>query len=307
MKKKMLSPQRIKLNSKVSLSQIIHGHWRLDQWGLTKQQLGDLINQCLEIGVTSFDHADIYGNYTCESIFGDALKTNNGIRNNIQIITKCGIKLPSNSFPERKIGIYDYSYKHIISSVENSLRNFNTDYIDLLLLHRPAPLLNPVEVVEAFDYLEKSGKVLSFGVSNFTQDEFRMLETYSNQKLVTNQIEISPYCLEHFENHNLDFLLKEQIRPMAWSPIAGGKIINPDDKKSERINATLKEIADELKVENIDTIIYSWLLKHPIGILPIVGSGKISRIKNAIAALNINLTDEQWYKIYTASTGVGLP
>jgi len=175
------------------------------------------------------------------------------------------------------------------------------------LLHRPAPLLNPNEVAKAFDYLEKSGKVLSFGVSNFTQDEFWMLQKYSRQKLVTNQIEISPYCLEHVENHNLDFLLKEQIRPMAWSPIAGGKIINPDDKKSERINTTLKEIATELNAENIDTIIYSWLLKHPVGIIPIVGSGKISRIKNAVDALNVNLTDEQWYRIYTASTGVGLP
>lgn len=299
--------QKLKLNSNVTISQIIHGHWRLDQWGFTKKQLAVLINQCIEIGITSFDHADIYGNYTCENIFGDALKTNKGIRNNIQIITKCGIKLATNKFPERKIGIYDYSYKHIISSVENSLRNFNTDYIDLLLLHRPAPLLNPNEVAKAFDDLKKSGKVLSFGVSNFNQYEISMLQKYCDQKLVTNQIEVSPYCLEHFENNNLNFLLKKQIRPMAWSPIAGGIIMKPNDTRSERINTALIEIANEINIKNIDTIIYSWLLKHPAGILPIVGSGKISRIKNAVDAINIQLTNEQWYRIYTASTGVGLP
>jgi predicted oxidoreductase len=299
--------QKIVLNNKVSLSQIIHGHWRLYQWNLSKHQLAKLINQCIEIGVTSFDHADIYGNYTCENIFGDALKTNRDIRNNIQIITKCGIKLATNKFPEKKINTYDYSYKHIVSSVENSLRNLNTDYIDLLLLHRPAPLLDPHEVAKAFDYLEKSGKVLSFGVSNFTPEEFSLLQKFTDQKLVTNQIEISPYCLQHFENHNLDFLLREQIRPMAWSPIAGGKLINPNDKKSDRIFVTLKEIANELNIKNIDTLIYSWLLKHPVGILPIVGSGKISRVKNAVDALNVYLTDEQWYRIYTASTGVALP
>jgi predicted oxidoreductase len=299
--------QKIKLNNNVTISQIIHGHWRLDKWDLSKHQLANLINQCIEIGITTFDHADIYGNYTCENIFGEALKTNKNIRNNIQIITKCGVKLAMHKFPDRKINTYDYSYDHIISSVENSLRNFNTDYIDLLLLHRPAPLLNPNEVAKAFNQLINTGKVLSFGVSNFTPYEFSVLQKSTDHKLVTNQIELSPYCLEHFENHNIDFLLKEQIRPMAWSPIAGGKIMNPIDKKSDRIHATLKEIANELNIKNIDTIIYSWLLKHPIGILPIVGSGKISRIKNAVDALNIQLTDEQWYRIYIASTGVDLP
>jgi predicted oxidoreductase len=297
----------IKLSDKLTLSRIIHGYWRLDSWNYSNNEIINLINQCVDIGVTSFDHADIYGNHSNELIFGDALKKISGVRNKIQIITKCGIKIASNKFPDRNIGTYDYSYDHIISSVEQSLKNFNTDYIDLLLLHRPAPLLNPHEVAKAFTHLEKSGKVLNFGVSNFTPEQYSMLQKFTDQKLVTNQVEISPYCIEHFNNYNMDFFIKEQIKPMSWSPLAGGKLLLPTDAKSRRINKVLSEISAELSIKNIDTIIYSWLLKHPAGIMPIVGSSKIERVKNAVEALNIEISDEQWYRIYTASTGAGLP
>ncbi len=297
----------IKLSDKLTLSRIIHGYWRLDSWNYSNNEIINLINQCVDIGVTSFDHADIYGNHSNELIFGDALKKISGVRNKIQIITKCGIKIASNKFPDRNIGTYDYSYDHIISSVEQSLKNFNTDYIDLLLLHRPAPLLNPHEVAKAFTHLEKSGKVLNFGVSNFTPEQYSMLQKFTDQKLVTNQVEISPYCIEHFNNYNMDFFIKEQIKPMSWSPLAGGKLLLPTDAKSRRINKVLSEISAELSIKNIDTIIYSWLLKHSAGIMPIVGSSKIERVKNAVEALNIEISDEQWYRIYTASTGAGLP
>jgi len=299
--------KKIKLTKELELSRIVHGHWRLLDWKLSDQELLALTQKVIELGITTFDHADIYGNYNCEKKFGDALAIKKELRENIQIITKCGIKLMSDKFPERKIKYYDYSYEYIVSSVENSLKNFRTNYIDLLLLHRPSPFFNPEEVSKAFAQLKQSGKVLHFGVSNFSCKQYEMLNAHLDDKLVTNQVEISPYCLEHFDNGNIDFFLKKGIKPMAWSPLAGGRIVKPNDEKGKRIVKTLTEVAKELTIDSIDKIIYSWLLKHPASIIPIVGSGKFERIKNAVEALNIDMSLEQWFKIYIASTGNELP
>lgn len=298
---------KAKRTNHLNLSRIIHGHWRLAEWNLSPQELLRFTQEVVELGVTSFDHADIYGDYSCEEKFGEALKLDKKLRKNIQIITKCGIKLKSNKYPERNINYYDYSYDHIIHSVDNSLLNLNTDYIDLLLLHRPAPFFDPEEVARAFSHLKLCGKVLHCGVSNFTPQQFEMLNKHTDEKLVTNQVEISPYCLESFENGNMDFFLKEGIQPMAWSPLAGGKLIQPDDKKSQRIHQVLKEIADELNLDSIDKVVYAWLLNHPARISPIVGTGKIERIKHAIDAMDVKMSLEQWYKVYIASTGTELP
>ncbi len=298
---------RIHLANNLEISRIVHGHWRLADWKMTNQEIIKLTQQSVELGVTTFDHADIYGNYTCEKIFGDALSLKKGLRNEIQIVTKCGIKLLSDQFPEQKIKYYDYRYDHIISSVDRSLKNFRTDFIDLLLLHRPSPFFNPEEVAKAFSFLKKSGKVLHFGVSNFNPLQFENLSSYVDDPLVTNQVEISPSCLEHFDNGNMDFFLKKRIKPMAWSPLAGGDLLFPKGEKEHRIYNTLSKIAKELDIDGIDKIIYKWLMMHPSGIIPIVGSRKISRIKNAVEAININMNLEQWFKIYIASEGKELP
>jgi len=297
---------KIQLTKDLKLSRIIHGLWRLADWKLSDQQLLKLTEQSIELGVTSFDHADIYGNYSCESLFGDALSLKPSLRDEIQIISKCGIKLESNKFPERKLKTYDYSYEHIVTSVENSLKNLKTNYLDVLLLHRPSPFFNPEEVAKAFSDLKRRGQVLNFGVSNFNSLQFDMLNSYTDEKLVTNQVEISPYCLEHFENGNLDFFLKERINPMAWSPLAGGRLLNPKSEKGQKIYKVLLEIADELELDEIDQVIYAWLLKHPVGIMPIVGTSKIERIKNAVDAISIEMSHEQWFRIYEA-TGAEMP
>ncbi len=195
---------RIKLSEELELSGIIHGQMRLLEWDLSDKELLSFIGQCLDLGVTSFDHADIYGDYGCEKKFGDALKLDSSLRDKIEIITKCGIKKLSNKFPQRSIGYYDYSYEHIIQSAELSLKNLSTDHIDVFLLHRPAPFFNPAEAAKAFDDLHKSGKVKHFGVSNFTPMQFESLQSHLDQKLVTNQVEISPYNLEHFDNGNIE-------------------------------------------------------------------------------------------------------
>ena len=299
--------QKIELAQNLKISPIVHGHYRLNDWKISKQDLLKLTQQAIEYGITTFDHADIYGDYSCEKLFGDTLVNKKGIRNDIQIITKCGIKPVSDKFPERKTKYYDYSSNYIISSVNQSLSNLRTDYIDLLMLHRPSPFFAAEEVAIAFSYLKKSGKVLQFGVSNFDPNQYEMLDSFLEDKLVTNQIEISPYCLENFKNGNLDFLLKKKLRPMAWSPLAGGEILFPKTEKGQGLLKCITEIARELGEESIDKIIYKWLLMHPSGIIPVVGTSKSLRLKNAIDAFDINLSLEQWFKIYITSQGTEMP
>jgi len=297
---------RIALNDNLSLSRIVHGYWRLRDWNLSDDQLLKLIEQVLELGITSFDHADIYGNHTCEAYFGRALALKPELREKMELISKCGIKMATDYNPELDIKIYDYSTEYIIKQAETSLKNLGTDRLDLLLLHRPAPFFNPEEVAKAFDQLKSSGKVLNFGVSNFSPAQFDTLQSYLDMPLATNQVEISVSCLEHFENENTEYFLKHKIKPMAWSPLAGGAIFNPKTEKEQRLAAVLKTIAAELNTD-IDQVMYAWLLKHPTGIMPIVGSQHINRIKSAVDALEIELSLEQWYKIYIASKGEDLP
>jgi len=297
---------RIALNDNLSLSRIVHGYWRLRDWDLSDDQLLKFIEQVLELGITSFDHADIYGNHTCEAYFGRALAMKPQLREKMELISKCGIKMATDYNPELDIKIYDYSTEYIIKQAETSLKNLGTDRLDLLLLHRPAPFFNPEEVAKAFDQLKSSGKVLNFGVSNFSPAQFDTLQSYLDMPLATNQVEISVSCLAHFENENTEYFLKHKIKPMAWSPLAGGAIFNPKTEKDQRLTAVLKTIAAELNTD-IDLVMYAWLLKHPTGIMPIVGSQHINRIKSAVDALKIELSLEQWYKIYIASKGEDLP
>lgn len=297
---------RIALNDNLSLSRIVHGYWRLRDWNLSDDQLLKLIEQVLELEITSFDHADIYGNHTCEAYYGRALALKPELREKMELISKCGIKMATDYNPELDIKIYDYSTEYIIKQAETSLKNLGTDRLDLLLLHRPAPFFNPEEVAKAFDQLKSSGKVLNFGVSNFSPAQFDTLQSYLDMPLATNQVEISVSCLEHFENENTEYFLKHKIKPMAWSPLAGGAIFNPKTEKDQRLTAVLKSIAAELNTD-IDQVMYAWLLKHPTGIMPIVGSQHIKRIKSAVDALEIELSLEQWYKIYIASKGEDLP
>lgn len=293
------------MSLKFNISRIVHGHWRLADWNLSAVNRLKLMEQVVDLGVSSFDHADIYGDYSCEALFGEALALKPELRNSIEVITKCGIKLISKNRPANKSHHYDYSFEHIIETVETSLRNFRTDYIDLLLLHRPAPFFNPHEVARAFEQLHEQGKVLFFGVSNFTPAQFDMLDNYYD--LSTNQVEISPFCIEHFENGNMDFFVKEGIRPMAWSPLAGGQFANPTTTHHKSIRDSLQKVADELGVLNIETIMYAWLMKHPAEIAPIVGSGKIDRIKLAVDAQSVEMSLAHWYEIYKAAAGTPLP
>ncbi len=295
--------ERIKLSENLSISRIVHGFWRLMDWNMGSNEVTDLIKKDLENGITTFDHADIYGNYMVEEKFGEILAREPGLRDKIQIVTKCGIKLLSENRLENKFHTYDTSKAHIIKSVEKSLENFKTDYIDLLLLHRPNLFIDPNEVADAFNQLKKEGKVKEFGVSNFLPNQYDMLQSYLDMPLVTNQTEMSVLELKQFENGTIEHSLENRISPMAWSPLAGGRIFSGNDDKINNIKKALYKVAREHNTEKIDMIMYAWLLNHPAKIIPVIGTGKWDRVNTAIESKKVKLTNDQWFEIYVASKG----
>jgi len=294
-------------NEKINFAPLIIGTMRLGEWGakMNTNELERFIDACLDLELNDFDHADIYGHYTEEGNFGKVIKRRPDLKSKIQITTKCGIKLVTENRPHHKIQSYDSSKNHIITSAENSLKELAVDQIDLLLLHRPDFLMNPHEIAEAFEVLKKNGKVKNFGVSNFTPSQFEMLNSFT--PLVNNQVEISLLHLNPFQDGTLDQCLKLNIQPTAWSPFGGGKIFTEsDDPRNNRIQKVAKELSEKYNA-SLDQILLAWLLKHPSSIIPIVGSTKISRIKTAKEALQINLSHEEWYQLWEASVGEPVP
>ena len=288
-------------------SRIIAGFWRLQEWNMHSQQLLSFINQCIDLRITSFDHADIYGGYECEALFGEALKLESSIRKKMQLVTKCGIKLVSSKFPGTKLQHYDTGKSHIIASVEQSLKNFNTDYIDLLLIHRPDPFMDAEETAEAFSQLKEEGKVLSFGVSNFLPSQYDLLSSKLPFPLITNQVEFSPLCMNPLDDGTFDQCQRLGISPMAWSPFAGGKLFSGKDEQNVRMREALQEISKCFEGTSIDQIALAWILNHPVKVYPVLGTGKIDRIKKALKAMDIQLTREQWFSVWCASKGHGVP
>ncbi len=299
--------ERAKLLPTLSFSRVIQGFWRLEEWNMTKAERLAFIESCFDLGITTFDHADIYGNYTCERLFGEALAIKPSLRDNMEIVTKCGIQPKSSKDPDNKVNHYNTSKERIIGQAEQSLRNFGIESIDVLLIHRPDPFMDPGEVAEAFEQLNRDGKVKHFGVSNFMPSQYSMLQSYLKDPLVTNQIEVSPLQLEHFQKGTIDLLQEKRIKPMIWSPLSGGRIFNDQSASVQRIRSVLFEIAEECEAKDIDQVMYAWLLAHPANMMPISGSGKIDRVKKAADALEINLTRQQWFRIYESAQGHPVP
>ncbi|MGI2780991.1 aldo/keto reductase [Vibrio alginolyticus] len=288
-------------------SELVQGYWRAVDWSMTAQERLSFLKQHIELGITTVDHADIYGNYECEKLFGEALALDKSVREQIQIVTKCDINLCGDKTPERKINHYDTSSAHIYQSVNNSLERLNVDEIDVLLIHRPDVLMDADEVAEAFSELHKVGKVKHFGVSNFTPRQFELLQSRLGKPLVTNQVEINPLHFEVAHDGTLDQMQMLRTRPMAWSCLGGGSIFSGDSEQAVRVRNELEAIREEVGATSIDQVIYAWVRRLPSNPIPIIGSGKIERVQTAVNALNIELTREQWYRVWVASKGHGVP
>ncbi|WP_338494907.1 aldo/keto reductase family oxidoreductase [Erwinia aphidicola] len=284
-------------------SRMVMGYWRLMEWEMTSQQLISFIEQHLECGITTVDHADIYGGYLCEAEFGKALRLQPQLRERLELVTKCGIATTAN--PDHKLGHYITDAAHIIQSADNSLRHFNTDYLDLLLIHRPDPLMDADEVASAFLQLHQSGKVKHFGVSNFTPTQFSLLQSRLPFTLVTNQVEISPVYQPLLLDGTLDQCQQLRIKPMAWSCLAGGKMFT--GAENQPLRDELKLIQQETGAETIEQLIYAWILQLPSQPLPIIGSGKIERVRSSAASAQITLNRQQWFRIRKAALGYDVP
>ncbi len=284
-------------------SRVVMGYWRLMDWNMSAQQLVSFIEEHLDLGVTTVDHADIYGGYQCEAAFGEALKRSPALRQRMEIVTKCGIATTAKA--EHALGHYITDRDHIISSAEQSLTNLATDYLDLLLIHRPDPLMDADEVAEAFLALHQSGKVRHFGVSNFTPAQFALLQSRLPFTLATNQVEISPVHQPLLLDGTLDQLQQLRIRPMAWSCLGGGRLFN--DEAFQPLRDELAQVAQELNAETIEQVVYAWILRLPSQPLPIIGSGKIERVRSALAAEQLAMTRQQWFRIRKAALGYDVP
>lgn len=284
-------------------SRLVMGYWRLMDWKLSARELVSFIEEHLDLGITTVDHADIYGGYQCEAAFGEALRLAPHLRKRMEIVTKCGIATTAKA--EHAIGHYITSRDHIVQSAETSLKNLATDSLDLLLIHRPDPLMDADEVAEAFLALHQSGKVLHFGVSNFTPAQFTLLQSRLPFTLATNQVEISPVYQPLLLDGTLDQLQQLRIRPMAWSCLGGGRLFNDD--AFQPLRDELQKVADELGAQTIEQVVYAWVMRLPSQPLPIIGSGKIERVRAAIPALSLDMSRQQWFRIRKAALGYDVP
>lgn len=288
-------------------SDIVAGCMNLGKWGvgMNTQQYVGFIKGCIELGITTFDHADIYGHYTTELEFGDALRQEKNLRSQIQLISKCGICLVTPNMPLHRIKYYDTTKTHILSSAEKTLENLGTDYLDLLLLHRPDPLMDPSEIAEAFSILKSSGKVLHFGISNFSPSQLSLLNAYF--PIEVHQFEASILHTKSFYDGTTDLCISSAIQCQAWSPLAAGKIYLTDEDERNRRVLAMASILSEKYQASIDQILLAWLMKHPAKILPVVGTTKIERLKAAKDATEIVMTREEWHMLLRASNGHDVP
>ena len=268
-------------------------------WGkkLSIKEQAEMIQFCIENGNSTFDHADIYGDYTTEADFGKALTESGISRKEIQLISKCGIQHVGKT-RNNKIKHYNYSKEYIIWSAEQSLKSLKTDYLDTFLLHRPSPLMQPDEIAEAIVHLKESGKIFQFGVSNFTPSQVDLIS--DKIKVSVNQVEFSLTQHKAMLNGALDQMLQNNIQPMCWSPL--GNVFREENEKTLRIKKALKKLSEKYRAPE-EIILLSWILKHPASVSPVIGTTNKERIKNANSALKIQLELEDWFMLLAEAEG----
>jgi len=301
---------RIKLSpGGPEVSRLAYGVWRLaeDAAGTSPGRIRAKVDACLECGITTFDHADIYGGYTCEGLFGHVLKADPGLRGRLEIVTKCGINAPGPNRPGARVKYYDATAKAIVSCVERSLRELATDYIDVLLIHRPDWLTRADDTATALNRLVQQGKIRHAGVSNFSPAQFDLLNACLDQSLVTNQVEISVLQTKTMFDGTLDQCQRLKVKPMAWSPFAGGRLFSPQDPAAGRVRAEAARMAERYPGRSVDQLALAWVLALPSQPVAILGTNDPARIRSAAEAESIVLDRQDWYALWSAAAGVDVP
>lgn len=294
---------RVSLAPDLDLSRLAYGMWRLDEDDTDPAHIQAKIEACLDQGLTTLDQADIYGGYTAEALLGAAFKAAPGLRDRCEIVTKCDIVAPMGRHAGARVKHYDTSPAHITAAVDSSLADMATDRIDLLLIHRPDPLMDHLATGRALDELVSAGKVRHVGVSNFRPHDVTLLQSAIQSPLVVNQIEISLLRSAPFRDGAIAFLQERQITPMAWSPLGGGALF---DGSNPALTAKLEQAAEAAGTDTTAVAI-AWLLAHPCGIVPVMGTNRLERIRTFSDAFRVEMDRQLWFDLYTAAMGEEVP
>lgn len=300
----MISPRLQIAPNGPEFSRIVLGLWRLSSWQLSPAQRAEFLQAAFDLGITTIDQADIYGDYTSETLLGEAFVYAPSLRQHFQIVTKCGIQFPAVLRPAQTSHIYNTTRQHIITSAETSLRSMQIEMIDLLLIHRPDPLMDADDIAEAFTHLQASGKVKYFGVSNFSNAQFELL--HSRYPLVTNQVECSLMQMAPMYDGSFDQAQRLRIAPMIWSALAGGALFSEAGENAQRIRACLEHIAEQLEVSTT-CVALAWILNLPCRPLILTGSSRVSVLEDAVQAAHLCLSREHWFDLWRAAKGYDIP
>ena len=290
------------------VSHLAYGMWRAadDSEGTSPARIRAKIDACLECGITTFDHADIYGLYTCEGLFGRALAEQPSLRERMEIITKCSINVPCENRPGVRVAHYDATAPAIERGVERSLRELRTDYVDVLLVHRPDWLTSAEETARGLESVVASGKVRHLGVSNYLPSQFALLAQCVGRPLVTNQVEINLLHMDPIYDGTFDQCQALGFHPMAWSPLAGGRLLTGSDEATMRTRAALERIAREYGA-TAEQVALAWVAGLPAQPQLVIGTNRIARIRDAAASEGVTLDRQHWYELWEAAQGRRIP
>lgn len=305
------SMQRVLISeSGPEFSRLVYGTWRFldDPSSCSPEQVLERIKVCLDLGITTLDTAEIYGLYKVEELVGKALALDSGVRDKVQIVTKSGIYVPCEFHPERTVAHYNATAARIVKSAEKSLRFLGVETLDLLLVHRPDWLTSVDETAEGLNQLLREGKIRSAGVSNYNVHQFEALNSRMEQPLVTNQVEFSLMHMNPIDDGVFDQCQRLRIKPMAWSPLAGGRMMSGStDAAAVRLHAKAAKLGLKYGNATLDQLAYAWLLAHPAQALPVIGTNKVDRIRSVAKAAELKLEREDWYALWEAAKGHGVP
>ncbi|QXD25121.1 aldo/keto reductase [Opitutia bacterium ISCC 51] len=299
---------RIQLSSNApEFSQLAYGTWRILSGDLSIQDINARLNRCVELGITTIDTAEIYGAYEVEEAVGKALALSPQLRDQLEIVTKAGIYVPCGFHPDRKVAFYNATRERLGKSLEKSLRFLNTDRLELFLIHRPDWLTSIDETASGLNELVAAGKIRSAGVSNYTPSQFQALNSRMEQPLVTNQVEFHLLGMDPIYDGTFDQCQELRVKPMAWSPMAGGRLFDSSNEAAQRLAEAASGLSEKYNGATLEQLAYAWIIAHPSKPLPVIGTNRLERIDSAAESVKIQLDREDWYVLWAAAKGNGVP
>jgi predicted oxidoreductase len=290
-----------------SLSAMVYGTWRMLDDQPSLQDINRRLNRCVELGITTLDTAEIYGGYRVEEALGGAMALSPGLRDQLAIVTKAGIYVPNDLSPQRRVGFYDASAARLRTSVERSLRLLGCEQVELFLVHRPDWLTGIEDTAQGLNQLLQEGKIRKAGVSNYSASQFAALSSFMREPLFTNQVEFHLLRMDPMVDGSFDQCQQHRVRPMAWSPLAGGRLFDLNEPAAVRLARVAASLSPKYGGATLEQLAYAWVMAHPSLPYPVIGTNRIERIESAVKALSIRLEREDWFALWVAAQGHNIP